>query len=113
MMAETTFRTYPRIMNSGEARKKEVHHQLLTPANEQEKLRRLVRNGTALLGAYGTKDLTGRKLPWAQVFLSLHSSPGRLYAYSHSLGLVSELGPHKKLFSKYAHFLRSLRHIQV
>lgn len=48
MMAETTFRTYPRIMNSGEARKKEAHHQLLTPANEQEKLRRLIRNGIAL-----------------------------------------------------------------
>lgn len=48
MMAEMTFRTYPRIMNSGEARKKEGRHQLLTPAKEQEKLRRCVSNDIAL-----------------------------------------------------------------
>ena len=61
MMAETTFRTYPRIVNHREARKKEGHHQLLTPANEEEKLRRCVSNDIALVVADGTKDLTGSK----------------------------------------------------
>lgn len=64
-MAETTFRMYPRIMNRAEARKKEVDHQLLIPANEQEKLRRLVSNNIALSGTRGTKGLPGRKHPKA------------------------------------------------